>query len=121
VKKNEIKVGGVYVAKVSGRLVSVRVDRIREASSSGSITDRRGRVKPLITVFDVTNLLTGRMTTFRSAARFREEVGKRYGGRRDAQTDGADTTAAEVEEESRRLPYPPEWANYGTVDNPRFF
>lgn len=56
-KKNEIKVGGHYRAKVNGQLVTVRVDKIYEGG-----------------FYDVTNLATGRKTTFRSAAKFRREV-----------------------------------------------
>lgn len=60
-KKNEIKVGGLYAAKVSGRNVAVRVDAVRAASKEG-------------TFYDVTNLTTGRKITFRSAAKFQREV-----------------------------------------------
>lgn len=68
-KANEIKVGGVYVARVSGRLTEVRVDAIRENAFGQRL------------VYDVTNLATGRRTTFRSAAKFRSEV-------RDHRTEG---------------------------------
>jgi DNA helicase-2/ATP-dependent DNA helicase PcrA len=64
VKKNEIKVGGLYKAKVNGKVVTVRVDSIRE----------RDGFKRVETVYGVTNLSTGRTTTFRSAAKFREET-----------------------------------------------
>ncbi len=64
-KKAEIKVGGHYIAKVSGRIVTVRVDAIREC---GGYDHNRP-------VYDVTNLTTGRKTTFRSAAKFRSEIG----------------------------------------------
>lgn len=63
-KKNEIKVGGLYTARVGGRYATVRVDAIRD--QSGWQRD--------CTVYDVTNLDTGRKTTFRSAAKFRNEV-----------------------------------------------
>lgn len=62
-KKSEIKVGGLYRAKVSGRIVTVRVDAIRE--------DWRPDGRPLPTKYDVTNLATGRKTIFRSAVKFR--------------------------------------------------
>lgn len=61
-KKNEIKVGGRYKAKVNGNLVTVRVDAINESG----FDDR--------TTYAVTNLATGRKTTFRSAAKFRDEA-----------------------------------------------
>jgi len=57
-KAREIQVGGRYVMKVSGKLTTVRVDAIRE--------NYKGR-----TVYDVTNLATGRRTMARSAAKFR--------------------------------------------------
>lgn len=59
-KKSEIVVGGKYVAKVAGRLTTVRVDLIREYDGQ--------------TRYDVTNLVTQRRTTFRSAAKFRGSV-----------------------------------------------
>ena len=67
-KKSEIKVGGHYLAKVGGRVVTVRVDVIRAALSRLSGAGKEG------TFYDVTNLTTGRKTTFRSAARFRSAV-----------------------------------------------
>ena len=63
-KKAEIRVGGHYRAKVSGTITTVRVDTIRE---------RAGYSGKNQTVYDVTNLKTGRKTTFRSAAKFRSE------------------------------------------------
>ncbi len=65
-KKNEIKKGGHYRAKVSGVLTTVRVDGIREVGGRSNY--------PAGTAYDVTNLRTGRTTTFRSAAKFREEA-----------------------------------------------
>lgn len=67
-KKSEVKVGGVYRARVSGNFVDVRVEKIRQRA------DHNGRD---VTVFDVLNLATGRRTTFRSAAKLRHEVGKK--------------------------------------------
>lgn len=64
-KAKEIKVGGHYRAKISGRVVTVRVDAIRHP-----ILVRAGRDSET-TVYDVTNLSTGRKTTFRSAMKFR--------------------------------------------------
>lgn len=62
-KVNEIEVNGLYRARVAGRLTTVRVDAIRNPwdSPSRSTPPR----------YDVTNLATGRRTTFRSAAKFR--------------------------------------------------
>lgn len=63
-KASEIKVGGVYVAKVSGKLTKVRVDAIRVTQ----------RLKGQYPAYDVTNLATGRKTTFRSAQKFRSKA-----------------------------------------------
>ena len=63
-KKNEIKVGGTYIAKVAGKLTTVRVDRIIDQTAFGKAC----------TTYAVTNLTTRRDTTFRSAAKFRNEV-----------------------------------------------
>lgn len=64
-KKSEIRVGGLYRAKVSGRIVTVRVDAIRESEKFAI---------GVWHLYDVTNLSTGRRTTFRSAAKFSEEA-----------------------------------------------
>ena len=53
-KKREVEIGGVYVAKVSGRLVTVRIDG--ESPYGGS---------------DATSLATRRSVRIRSAARLR--------------------------------------------------
>ena len=68
-KKSEIRVGGFYTAKVSNNLVTVRVDQINEHAQTvrgGALVDS--------TVYHVTNMATGRKTTFRSAMKFRGEV-----------------------------------------------
>ena len=62
-KKSEIEIGGMYVARVSSKFTTVRVDAIRE---SFAINKDTGRI-----VYDVTNLTTGRKLTFRSAGKFR--------------------------------------------------
>ena len=64
-KAKQITIGGVYIARVSGRLVPVRVDNIRRVAQFV-----RGGLQ---TVYDVTNLVTKRTTTFRSAQRFRRQ------------------------------------------------
>lgn len=66
-KAHEISLGGVYLAKVSNILTKVRVDDIRETDRFGTYSGRASKV------YDVTNLRTGRKTTFRSAAKFRGE------------------------------------------------
>jgi len=56
-KKNEVRIGGIYAAKVSDRLVQVRI----EAES------RHGG-------WDATNLATGKKVRIKSARRLRGEV-----------------------------------------------
>jgi hypothetical protein len=70
-KANEITVGKNYYAKVSGKITMVRVDAIHETLSAANVypfSDRPAKR------YEVTNLSTGRRTTFRSAARFRRGV-----------------------------------------------
>ena len=69
-KKEDIKIGDLYIAKVSNKLTTVRVDAIRSSGSYFAGARRAG------TAYDVTNLSTGRHTTFRSAAKFRKKVEK---------------------------------------------
>ena len=73
-KKSEIRIGGHYTAKISGRIVTVRVDEIREVEIRIKNTGSGYRPRGLDTHYYVTNLATGRKTTFRSAAKFRSEV-----------------------------------------------
>ena len=59
-KASEIVVGEKYVAKVAGKITTVHVDLIRETSYG--------------TRYDVTNCVTRRSTTFKSAAKFRSKA-----------------------------------------------
>lgn len=63
-RKDQIRVGGFYRARVNGNFVTVRVDGIQEHYF------RSGRRY----TYSVTNMSSGRKTTFRSAARFIREV-----------------------------------------------
>lgn len=67
-KKADIKIGGHYIARVSGKLTTVRVDAIQDRNGIDG-----GRYVKAHTDYDVTNLATGRKLTFRSAAKFRFE------------------------------------------------
>ena len=67
-KKNEVKVGGVYVAMVSSKLTEVRITAIDERPAYG-------RIKAS-TLYRGVNLKTGREVSFRSAQKLRREVGK---------------------------------------------
>lgn len=74
-KANEIKVGGKYIAKVSGKLTTVRVDMIRETTKRGRSSGYSGLPTYVDgVVYEVTNLKTGRRTTFKTAGKFRYEV-----------------------------------------------
>lgn len=76
-KANEIKVGGVYRARISGNFVDVRVDAIRETTKRGRSTGYSGLPNYVDgVVYDATNLTTGRKTTFKTAGKFRHEVKK---------------------------------------------
>lgn len=66
-KKADIQVGKYYRARVSDKIVTVRVDRIEDRPAYK--TYAKGG-----THYKCTNLSTGRKVTFRSAARFRKEV-----------------------------------------------
>ena len=66
-KASEIKIGGIYHAKVSGRIVPVRVDEIHVTPAQ--VFDNMRGIKSK-TAYDVTNQVTGRKTTFRSAKKF---------------------------------------------------
>ncbi len=62
-KAKDIHEGQVYIAKVGGKLTSVRVDNIEEVDPF--------RLERWKTVYRVTNKATGRKLTFRSPQRFR--------------------------------------------------
>jgi hypothetical protein len=66
VKKQDIIVGGVYRARVSGRITTVRVEDIDVAAIRRGYSDGQRTA----TLYHVTNLTTGRKTTFRSAQKF---------------------------------------------------
>jgi len=86
VKTSEVKVGGHYLARVNGNLVTVRLDAVREVFRGS-----RGRAY----AYDVTNLKTNRRTTFRSAAKFRSEVKPEplgVGGLKGIKVDEVDLT-----------------------------
>jgi hypothetical protein len=68
-KAREIQTGGHYKAKVNGRIVTVRVNRIEILDphfSYNTLRPARERTRYL-----VTNLSTGRNTVFYSPAKFR--------------------------------------------------
>lgn len=76
-KANEIVIGKVYVAKIGVNVTQVRVDAIRNVayvSAGGYLGWTSASREREQTRYDVTNLATGRRTTFRSAAKFRAEI-----------------------------------------------
>lgn len=73
-RKDQIKVGGLYKAKVNGREVTVRVDAIDYVGDGFRIGGHGRRGRQNTTAYRVINLDTGRKTTFKSAASFRCEV-----------------------------------------------
>ena len=63
-KAKDVKIGQHYLARVSSRLVTVRLDAVYEKPAAYG--------KPrLVTCYRVTNTATGRELVFRSAAKFR--------------------------------------------------
>jgi hypothetical protein len=62
-KQNEIQIDKLYVAKVNGKLTKVKVNTIRVHAKTAYSQSR--------TIYDVTNIKTGRSTSFRSASKFR--------------------------------------------------
>jgi len=59
-RKDDVKVGGIYLAKVSGKRIKVRIDSVHTQGLSGR------------TFWQATNLATGRTVTIRSAQRLSE-------------------------------------------------
>jgi hypothetical protein len=79
VKRSEIEIGQVYLAKVSNQVVQVRIES----------ENRHGG-------WDATNLTTGKKVRIKSAQRLRSEaVAPKRGGRKAAKAEGQpDATAA---------------------------
>jgi hypothetical protein len=102
-KAAEIRVGGYYQAKVSGKLTTVRVNAIREF---GGLAAKRLFGGPQ-TSYDVTNLATGRKITFRSAAKFRRVVEVKSGVQMKA--DG-EVPVIPAEHKPTKRPIDPEYA-----------
>lgn len=61
---DEIVIGGVFVAKISNKLVPVRIDR--QINRFGLRSTRRG--------WQATNLATGRQVTIKSGAKLRRRI-----------------------------------------------
>lgn len=74
--KDQIKVGGFYLTKVNGNLVTVRVDSIDGGPGRHLGYDYGGKSKgyAYATRYRVTNMKTGRTMVFKSATKFRKEM-----------------------------------------------
>lgn len=70
-KAKDIEIGGLYTARISGKFTTVRVDRVDYRSRPGRFAHTGAAVR---TIYEVTNMNTGRQITFRSAAKFRSKV-----------------------------------------------
>lgn len=78
-RRSEVKVGNVYMARVSGRLVRVRVDADRGTKRSSNGRSFMGPVeRETHAGYDVTNLVTNRKLHI-TAGRLRPDNGKRCG------------------------------------------
>ena len=81
-KKSDVKIGGVYVAKVTNKLVQVRIDA--ESRHGG---------------WDATNLVTNKKVRIKSAQRLRDEAPKASGRRAkpaEVEVATADTTTVDA-------------------------
>lgn len=78
-KGSEIKEGGLYTAKVSGKIVTLRVDatgtRYVTARGRAILNARGSRVPQERKIWSCTNTATGRVIMVESAQRFRTFVG----------------------------------------------
>lgn len=107
-KKNEIVVGGLYTARVGANITTVRVDAIHEVEGRMSGASYYSKTTPASTRYDVTNLTTGRKTTFRSAQKFRsavvnatEHLAHQLTGNLQRTKADAEFVAKELEDEQR--------------------
>jgi len=71
-KLNEIQIGGRYAAKVSGRVVPVRVTEIKQIPPASWSSRSAWR-----TLIIAVNEATGRQITIRSPQRLREAIGNK--------------------------------------------
>lgn len=78
-KKTDIAVGSEYLAKVSGKMVLVKVDEIKDEVVGVRQSYLGKSVRRQATRYYVTNLSTGRKLVFRSASKFRTSLNKMRG------------------------------------------
>jgi hypothetical protein len=76
IRKADVKVGDIFTARVSDKVVKVRVDEIvdnKQVRGLGTLGQRR-LYRKASTTYQCTNLSTGRSVTIKSAAKFRQRV-----------------------------------------------
>ena len=74
-KAEDVQLGQHYLARVSGKLVTVRVDDIFERVAKKHVTGWRGEcIVRFVPCYRVTNTATGHKLVFRSVAKFRGPV-----------------------------------------------
>jgi hypothetical protein len=100
-KKDEVQVGKVYTAKVTDKLVPVRIDG--ESRHGG---------------WDATNLATGKKVRIKSPQRLRGEV-KADGAKPAEVADAADAVGTAVDGKRARAPPRPTWATWTPAAGPR--
>ena len=83
--KKLVEIGKIYTAKISGKLLPVRIDRDRDFQGGGRMYGGIVR-KTRHSGWDATNMASGRKVHIRTAAKLREswhapEYGENYVGR----------------------------------------
>jgi len=112
-KASQIHVGGHYLARVSGKFVTVRVDRIYETAN---VFVSRSKM-----AYSVTNLSTGRKLVFRTPRKFRSVVGNGHKLERDQTCTVVDHVAVPVRSVPADLSHlPAQGVNVAEIlDNPQ--
>jgi len=68
-KKDEVKIGGVYEVRLHGSFTKVRIEEAFETRNCASTVKRRTTTR-----WSAINLRTGRMVQIKSAAKLRKEI-----------------------------------------------
>ena len=71
-KKDDVKIGGVYVVRLHGKMTKVRIEE--ETSSQRWVGLASSGKRRTSTHWSATNLATGRRVVIKSAAKLRKEV-----------------------------------------------
>ena len=87
-QKSEVRIGGTYVAKVTNRIVHVRIDAVSRYGG-----------------WDATNLATNKKVRIKSAQRLRGELGaESAAGKAKDATQSAEASAAEPKKRAAKRP-----------------